>query len=465
MSNSSKNVGIREVALHFLPVEMRVPLKFGQQIVDSVTCARARVVIEGNNGKTAVGWGETPLAVAWVWPSVLTYEERHTALKDFTLLIARTLQDWTESGHPLELGFDFIENRLPALQDEFNATRPAESALPHLAALVCFSLFDIAVHDAYGHLHECRSYDTYNADFLSRDLGDFLTPADGFPSFQGKYPADFLIARPKLQLPVWHLVGGLDPLDESELTGSEPQDGYPTTLTEWITRDGLDCLKVKLRGNDATWDYDRLAKIGRISRDMGVTWLTTDFNCTVTDPEYVNEILDRLKREDPVTYQKILYVEQPFPYDLEANRIDVRSCSARKPLFMDESAHDWRFVRLGRELGWTGVALKTCKTQTGALLSLCWAKAHGMTLMVQDLTNPMLAQIPHFLLAAHAGTIMGVESNAMQFYPEASAPEQLIHPGLHRRQGGVLDGSTLSDRGFGYRIEEVERELPEAVFG
>ncbi len=113
----------------------------------------------------------------------------------------------------------------------------------------------------------------------------------------------------------------------------------------------------------------------------------------------------------------LLYVEQPFPYDLEAHRIDVHSVSARKPLFMDESAHDWRFVRLGRELGWSGVALKTCKTQTGALLSLCWAKAHGMTLMVQDLSNPMLAQVPHVLLAAHAGTIMGVESNGMQFYP------------------------------------------------
>ena len=88
---------------------------------------------------------------------------------------------------------------------------------------------------------------------------------------------------------------------------------------------------------------------------------------------------------------------------------------------MDESAHDWRLVKLGRELGWSGVALKTCKTQTGALLSLCWAKAHGMTLMVQDPTNPMLAQIPHVLLANHAGTIMGVETNSMQFYPEASS--------------------------------------------
>jgi hypothetical protein len=137
--------------------------------------------------------------------------------------------------------------------------------------------------------------------------------------------------------------------------------------------------------------------------------------------------------------------------------------SARKPLFMDESAHDWKFVRMGRELGWSGVALKTCKTQTGALLSLCWAKAHGMTLMVQDLTNPMMAQISHVELAAHAGTIMGVESNGMQFSPDASLPEQAIHPGLYRRRHGVLDRSTVSGPGFGYRVAEIARQLPEPV--
>ncbi len=128
---------------------------------------------------------------------------------------------------------------------------------------------------------------------------------------------------------------------------------------------------------------------------------------------------------------------------------------------MDESAHDWHLIRLGRSLGWTGVALKTCKTQTGALLSLCWAKAHGMTLMVQDLTNPMLAQIPHVLLAAHAGTIMGVETNSMQFYPNASRPEAAVHPGLYRRREGKVRLDSIRGPGFGYRVEEIQRELPE----
>jgi hypothetical protein len=156
----------------------------------------------------------------------------------------------------------------------------------------------------------------------------------------------------------------------------------------------------------------------------------------------------------------VLYVEQPFPYELEDHPIDVHSVSARKPLFLDESAHSWQLVRLGRKLGWSGVALKTCKTQTGALLGACWAKAHGMTLMVQDLTNPMLAQIPHVLLAAHVGTIMGIETNAMQFYPEASRAESKVHPGLYRRVGGSVDFSTLGRSGFGYKVDQIKRDLP-----
>jgi L-alanine-DL-glutamate epimerase-like enolase superfamily enzyme len=234
-------------------------------------------------------------------------------------------------------------------------------------------------------------------------------------------------------------------------------------LKDWIKRDGLRCLKIKLCGNDAAWDYNRIVTVGRIAVESGVEWLTADFNCTVTHPDYVNGILDRLLWEEARLYAMILYVEQPFAYDLEENQIDVHSVSARKPLFMDESAHDWELVKLGRELGWTGVALKTCKTQTGAVLSLCWARAHGMTLMVQDLTNPMLAQIPHLLLAAHAGTIMGVETNSMQFYPEASRAEAAVHPGVFSRRGGMVDLGTIEGSGFGYRLGEIKRKLPDPV--
>jgi hypothetical protein len=87
-----------------------------------------------------------------------------------------------------------------------------------------------------------------------------------------------------------------------------------------------------------------------------------------------------------------------------------------------------------------------------------------MTLMVQDLTNPMLAMIPHALLAAYAGTIMGVETNGSQFYPEASIPEAKVHPGLYRRRGGSISLASLTGPGFGYRLDEINRQLPAASY-
>ena len=463
-----KATDVRPVAaeLFFLPVETRVPLKFGPETLTYVTCARVRLFVRGRMGEAAVGWGETPLSVQWVWPSAQSYQARHQALKQFCVRLAEAWAGFDVFGHPMEVGHAFQENILPDLLAEIN--EGSAEPMPWLAALVCCSAFDIALHDAYGMLHQVPTYDTYGPQHMSHDLASYLEPAPGTDvSFVAKFPADYM-RFPRLQtMPAWHLVGGLDPLDESELTGAEPSDGYPVLLSDWIARDGLCCLKVKLRGNDAEWDYRRLVKVGQVAMAGGADWLTSDFNCTVIEPGYVSEILDKLVIEHPRIYGMILYVEQPFPYELESHRIDVHSVSARKPLFMDESAHDWRLVRLGRELGWTGVALKTCKTQTGALLTLCWAKAHGMTLMVQDLTNPMLAQVPHVLLAAHAGTIMGVETNAMQFYPDASRPEEEVHPGLYRRRGGSVDLCSIKGPGFGYRLGEIRRALPEseAAFG
>ena len=60
---------------------------------------------------------------------------------------------------------------------------------------------------------------------------------------------------------------------------------------------------------------------------------------------------------------------------------------------------------------------------------------------------------------------MGVETNAMQFYPEVSSPEAKIHPGLYTRRGGLVDLSSLGAAGFGYRADEIERKLPEPEKG
>ena len=465
MSGKASDIAVRGCTAYFIPVQTRVPLKFGHEVMTSVTCLRVKLDVSTSSGAAASGWGETPLSVQWVWPSTLPYEERHAALKELCLALAPAWVDFGKKGDPFEVSIAFQKEVLPGLLKKLNARRAPGEPMPWLAALVCCSAFDIALHDAFGIAAGIPVYQAYNASFLNRDLSHYLVPEkDSGISFKGLYPEHFLTRPAPSSIPAWHLVGGKDPVAPSELAGDEPRDGYPVLLEDWVRRDGLKCLKVKLRGNDAAWDYERLVAVGNLGVAGDAPWLSTDFNCTVSDPAYVNEILDRLMAEHPRLYGMILYVEQPFPYDLEAHRTDVRSVSARKPLFMDESAHDWSLVRLGRQLGWTGVALKTCKTQTGALLSACWAKAHGMTLMVQDLSNPMLAQPPHVLLAANVGTIMGVETNSMQFYPAASLPEAEVHPGIYQRRGGRLDLGTLKGPGFGYQLERIKRQLPAPAF-
>src|SRR6202789_3289982 len=222
-----KMTDIRPVAveLYFLPIKTRVPLKFGPEITTEVTCARVKMTVEDARGRRADGWGETPLSVQWVWPSSLAYEERHDALRRLCLTIAAK---WVpadgEPGHPLEAGHRFLEHVLPELTHRFNHTeRIGAEAVPHLAALVCSSPFDLALHDAFGVLHGVPTYETYNARYLNHDLSHFLTPASATDvSFDGRYPEDFLARLRPDSIPAWHLIGGKDPIEADELTGTEP---------------------------------------------------------------------------------------------------------------------------------------------------------------------------------------------------------------------------------------------------
>ena len=113
-----KPTDIRPVAveLYFLPIKTRVPLKFGPEITTEVTCARVKMTVEDARGRRADGWGETPLSVQWVWPSQLSYEERHEALRRLCVEIAAAWPSLAgEPGHPMEVGHHFLEQVLPGL--------------------------------------------------------------------------------------------------------------------------------------------------------------------------------------------------------------------------------------------------------------------------------------------------------------------------------------------------------------
>ncbi|RYD68698.1 MAG: hypothetical protein EOP84_29810, partial [Verrucomicrobiaceae bacterium] len=140
------DIRVREAELFFLPIQTRVPLKFGAQVVTQVTCARVRIRVEDCAGRTAEGWGETPLSVAWVWPSELSWEERESRLRALCGRLVQELVSFEAIGHPMEVSHRFMENRLHSLLAEENAGRAPGAYMPHLASLVCFSLFDLALY-------------------------------------------------------------------------------------------------------------------------------------------------------------------------------------------------------------------------------------------------------------------------------------------------------------------------------
>ena len=76
-------------------------------------------------GRRAVGWGETPLSVQWVWPSALPYGDRHDALRRFCLAMARRWSEFREFGHPLEIGHRFQQEVLDEELGRFSIRNPS----------------------------------------------------------------------------------------------------------------------------------------------------------------------------------------------------------------------------------------------------------------------------------------------------------------------------------------------------
>ena len=191
--------------LKFLPVKMRLPLKFGAETVDSIQIAHVEIDAYGTTGT-----GETPLSVAWAWPSDLSFAFRERAMMDFCRMLER---EYRPSGHdPMTEGYAFLMEKLPEIHARFNREYAVD--MPHLAALICTSAFDIALHDAFGKSRHLPAFRTYHAGFMEHDLAWFYDD----PAFRGKYPQDYFVRDVPEHLPVWHLVGGRDLLLESERT-------------------------------------------------------------------------------------------------------------------------------------------------------------------------------------------------------------------------------------------------------
>ena len=458
----NSDIRVLSVTPYFIEAEARTPLKFGGVVVDAGEYAQVKVEVETRGGKRGVGWGGMFVMDFWAFPEPrLPHPLKLQAMLDLTKRYCRLVGEHRQFGHPVDL-YHETEDRLRELARKVSDDLGLSVPMPFLAAVVCASPTDAAVHDAFGVANGISTYDGYGAEFMARDLSHYLGK-----EFAGRHIGDYLRPAYEPKVPVFHLVGGLDKLRRAEVDDSDPKDGLPVSLDQWIERDGLFCLKVKLRGDDLEWDIARMLEVAAVAREARAgggehrIYFTADTNEMCESPDYIVEFLTRVRERDARTYDDILYVEQPTERDLAARRFDMRPIAKLKPVLVDESLTGLADMELALELGWSGIALKACKCQSVELVLAARAEQMGVPYAIQDLTNPALALLHSVGMAARLRPIMGVEANSSQFFPAASEPEAVVHSGICQRREGMLDTSTLQGPGLGYQIERIARKLPQ----
>lgn len=449
----SKPTDIRllNVAFDNQDIAYRTPIKFGGRVVNSATIFDVSVEVETRDGRRGTGSGSMPLGNVWAWPTdSITGEQTLLAMRRLAERCVEAAGNYQDHGHPLEIVHDLSQELASHAAGVVEDLQLGES-IPRLAQLVSASPLDAAIHDAFGRSLGLNAYNTLGSEFVNRDLSHYLG-AD----FSGEYLDAYTSREPQPRMPLYHLVGALDPLTASDIE-KRVDDGLPETLPEWIAADGLTHLKIKLNGDNLDWDVDRVVAIEQVAseaqNDRGCDrWhYSLDFNERCANVQYLLDFLAKVDERSPTALSRVQYIEQPTHRDLTREpRQDMHPVAKIKPVVIDESLVDLESLLLCREIGYSGVALKACKGHTEALLMGAAAQKYKLFLCVQDLTCPGASFLHSASLAARIPGVAAIEGNGRQYCPAGNVGWSDRYPGMFHIDQGMLDTSLLNEPGLGF---------------
>lgn len=397
----STDIRVVDTGVTFHDVLLDHPLRLAGATVDRFTVTEVTAVVEDRAGRMAEGVGAGVLSVPWSWPrSGLSWEERDAAMRVLTSRFAGAAIGGEHAG-PL---------------DHANALHGAGvDDVPALAVALAMAGVDNALHDAWARAAMRPASELYAHEHPGLHFGP-----------------------PRTRLPIQHVVGVGDPLDRpDDRPLDRPQAGTqagthgngPThaddvpSLREWIELEGIAHVKVKLIGRDPREDAARVADVHRVLRDHtnAPISLSLDPNEGYESAAAVLEMLDALRADAPDAYTAVAYLEQPIPRDAPPDPEGLRALGARVPVIADEGlAGDSDLATLA-EHGWSGLVVKAAKGQSLALTSYAHARAHGLFVVVQDLTavGPALAHSAR-LAATLDLSWPAFEYNSRQYAPKAN---------------------------------------------
>lgn len=305
-------------------------------------------------------------------------------------------------------------------------------------------------------------------------LGDAfgLRPGDVLERLRGLSSGDAVRPSPLGRVSLRHTVGLVDPIEADDLVGADlPDDGLPRTLAEYLQRDGVRYLKIKVGGRrDA--DLDRLGRIARcLARLDAPVRLTLDGNEQYRDLDDFANLMGDLRRHPELRglHDAILFVEQPLERGVALARpLDPAALEViGKPLLIDESDGWTGAFHEAIGLGYRGVSHKNCKGVIRSLLNALLVRRNpGCFQSAEDLTCLPVISLQADLAVVAALGIAHVERNGHHYFrgldhlPGAEAEAALAaHPDLYARAaggirlangGGVLNLGSLQVPGMGF---------------
>ncbi len=444
------DVRIVEARHDFEDYRLRMPYQFGGRTITHLTVLKVSIRVRNSRGEEACGSGSMPMGNVWAFPSrVVTYDQSLQAMKHLAAQIASITASHPQRAHPIDLNRS-LEPLYRDAAAEVSRENLLAEPLPKLCWLVVASAFDLAIHDAFGKVNGVNTYQAYSREFMRHDLGHYLGE-----DFKGEWLDRYLLKSPTPYLHLYHSVGASDPLDSSD---GHPgvDDGLPQTLEEWIAAEGLTHFKVKLNGGNLRFDVDRMVDIERLvgatQAQRGVQeWkYSLDFNEGCREVEYLLGFLGEVERRAPTVLARLQYIEQPTSRNLAGPpKVLLHRAAQVVPLVADEALVDLKSFQLGRQAGYSGAALKTCKGQSQSLLLAAAAQKYGAYLCVQDLTCPGLSLVHSASLAAHLPEVQAIEANSRQYIPAANQSWKSRFPSLFQITDGRLGTGMLTGPGLG----------------
>lgn len=449
--SKATDIRIKQVSHSQERIEYRAPIKFGGRVVTDAVLFNVTVDVETTDGRQGQGFGSMPIGNVWAWPSTtIGGDETLAAMLAFAEQVVASANASDVSGHPLEITHA-LSSEHGSITSSVSKTLAVKDTMPRLAQLVSASPLEGAIYDAYGKALGENAYNLLGREYVNCDLANYLTD-----EFKGEYLDQYTSRECKPRMPLYHLVGALDPLTTGDIA-TPIGDGLPETLGDWIKADGLTHLKIKLNGDDLEWDVARVAAIERVAleaqseRGCDQWHYSLDFNEKCANVQYVLDFLAKVEEESPTALRRVHYIEQPTNRDLRANPENQMHEAAKiKPVVIDESLVDLESLLLAREQGYSGVALKACKGHSEALLMGAAAQKYGLFLCVQDLTCVGASLLHSASLAARIPTVAAIEGNGRQYCPIGNRGWDERFPGMFNITDGSVATSELNGPGLGF---------------